>query len=332
MLTKKKILITGGTGSFGNAFIPMTLAKYDPTEIIVYSRDEIKQWDMALKYKDEKRLRFVIGDVRDKYRLTQALRGVDYVVHAAATKIVPTAEYNPSECIKTNINGAMNVIDACNEAGVKQVVALSTDKASNPINLYGATKLASDKLFVASNPVNGGEGTRFAIVRYGNVMGSRGSVIPFFMSLAETGELPITDEKMTRFMISLEVGVNLVWWALDDMHGGEIYVKKIPSMNIMDIAKAVAPDAGHRIIGIRPGEKLHEQMIGAEDADHTYEYDGYYKILPAINMWSQDPERIGEGKKVKERFSYTSDQNTEWMSVDELQQWIDKYRSSIGKI
>lgn len=332
MLTKKKILITGGTGSFGNAFIPMTLAKYDPTEIIVYSRDEIKQWDMALKYKDEKRLRFVIGDVRDKYRLTQALRGVDYVVHAAATKIVPTAEYNPSECIKTNINGAMNVIDACNEAGVKQVVALSTDKASNPINLYGATKLASDKLFVASNPVNGGEGTRFAIVRYGNVMGSRGSVIPFFMSLAETGELPITDEKMTRFMISLEEGVNLVWWALDDMHGGEIYVKKIPSMNIMDIAKAVAPDAGHRIIGIRPGEKLHEQMIGAEDADHTYEYDGYYKILPAINMWSQDPERIGEGKKVKERFSYTSDQNTEWMSVDELQQWIDKYRSSIGKI
>ena len=332
MLTKKKILITGGTGSFGNAFIPMTLAKYDPAEIIVYSRDEIKQWDMALKYKDEKRLRFVIGDVRDKYRLTQALRGVDYVVHAAATKIVPTAEYNPSECIKTNINGAMNVIDACNEAGVKQVVALSTDKASNPINLYGATKLASDKLFVASNPVNGGEGTRFAIVRYGNVMGSRGSVIPFFMSLAETGELPITDEKMTRFMISLEEGVNLVWRAFDDMHGGEIYVKKIPSMNIMDIAKAVAPDAGHRIIGIRPGEKLHEQMIGAEDADHTYEYDGYYKILPAINMWSQDPERIGEGKKVTDRFSYTSDQNTEWMSVDELQQWIDKYRSSIGKI
>ena len=332
MLTKKKILITGGTGSFGNAFIPMTLAKYDPAEIIVYSRDEIKQWDMALKYKDEKRLRFVIGDVRDKYRLTQALRGVDYVVHAAATKIVPTAEYNPSECIKTNINGAMNVIDACNEAGVKQVVALSTDKASNPINLYGATKLASDKLFVASNPVNGGEGTRFAIVRYGNVMGSRGSVIPFFMSLAETGELPITDEKMTRFMISLEEGVNLVWRAFDDMHGGEIYVKKIPSMNIMDIAKAVAPDAGHCIIGIRPGEKLHEQMIGAEDADHTYEYDGYYKILPAINMWSQDPERIGEGKKVTDRFSYTSDQNTEWMSVDELQQWIDKYRSSIGKI
>ena len=305
MLTKKKILITGGTGSFGNAFIPMTLAKYDPAEIIVYSRDEIKQWDMALKYKDEKRLRFVIGDVRDKYRLTQALRGVDYVVHAAATKIVPTAEYNPSECIKTNINGAMNVIDACNEAGVKQVVALSTDKASNPINLYGATKLASDKLFVASNPVNGGEGTRFAIVRYGNVMGSRGSVIPFFMSLAETGELPITDEKMTRFMISLEEGVNLVWRAFDDMHGGEIYVKKIPSMNIMDIAKAVAPDAGHCIIGIRPGEKLHEQMIGAEDADHTYEYDGYYKILPAINMWSQDPERIGEGKKVTDRFSYT---------------------------
>ena len=334
MLKNKRILITGGTGSFGNTFIPMTLEKYDPEEIVVYSRDEIKQWDMALKYQDEKRLRFVIGDVRDRYRLSQVLRDMDFVVHAAATKIVPTAEYNPSECIKTNINGAMNVIDACNEAGVKRVVALSTDKASNPINLYGATKLASDKLFVASNPTNpnGKDRTLFAIVRYGNVMGSRGSVIPFFMSLKESGELPITDVGMTRFMISLEEGVKLVWHAFDDMQGGEIYVKKIPSMNIMDIAKAVAPDAKYKIIGIRPGEKLHEQMIGAEDAEHTYEYDGYYKILPAINDWSSDKRRIGKGKKVAERFAYTSDQNTEWMKVEELEQWIDTYRSKIGNI
>ena len=334
MLKNKRILITGGTGSFGNTFIPMTLGKYDPEEIVVYSRDEIKQWDMALKYKDEKRLRFVIGDVRDRYRLSQMLRDVDCVVHAAATKIVPTAEYNPSECIKTNINGAMNVIDACNDAGVKRVVALSTDKASNPINLYGATKLASDKLFVASNPTNpnGKDRTLFAIVRYGNVMGSRGSVIPFFLSLKESGELPITDTNMTRFMISLEEGVKLVWHAFDDMQGGEIYVKKIPSMNIMDIAKAVAPDAKHKIIGIRPGEKLHEQMIGAEDAEHTYEYDGYYKILPAINDWSSDRKRIGKGKKVADRFAYTSDQNTKWMTVAELETWIDTYRSKIGNI
>ena len=334
MLKNKRILITGGTGSFGNTFIPMTLGKYDPEEIVVYSRDEIKQWDMALKYKDEKRLRFVIGDVRDRYRLSQMLRDVDCVVHAAATKIVPTAEYNPSECIKTNINGAMNVIDACNDAGVKRVVALSTDKASNPINLYGATKLASDKLFVASNPTNpnGKDRTLFAIVRYGNVMGSRGSVIPFFLSLKESGELPITDTNMTRFMISLEEGVKLVGPAFDDMQGGEIYVKKIPSMNIMDIAKAVAPDAKHKIIGIRPGEKLHEQMIGAEDAEHTYEYDGYYKILPAINDWSSDRKRIGKGKKVADRFAYTSDQNTKWMTVAELETWIDTYRSKIGNI
>ena len=210
------------------------------------------------------------------------------MVHAAATKIVPTAEYNPSECIKTNINGAMNVIDACKVAGVSKVVALSTDKASNPINLYGATKLASDKLFCASNPSNETHGTKYSVVRYGNVMGSRGSVIPFFMSLKNTGELPITDKKMTRFMISLEESVNLVWHAFADMIGGEIYVKKIPSMKLLDIARVVAPNAKHRLIGIRPGEKLHEQMIGTEDAPHTYEYEGYFKILPAINEWSTD--------------------------------------------
>ena len=332
MLTHKKILITGGTGSFGNTFVPMTLKKYNPSQIIIFSRDEMKQWDMAMKYEGDSRVKFVIGDVRDKSRLLQALQGVDHVVHAAATKIVPTAEYNPAECIKTNINGAMNVIDACNESNVTSAVALSTDKASNPINLYGATKLASDKLFSASNPLNGDEGTRFSVVRYGNVMGSRGSVIPFFLSRKETGELPITDVEMTRFMISLEDGVKLVWHAFDDMIGGEIYVKKIPSMTVVDIAKTVAPEAVHKIIGIRPGEKLHEQMIGVEDAAHTYEYDNYFKILPAINNWSEDPDRIGQGKKVPERFSYTSANNSEWMKPPELSKWINANQDKIGKI
>jgi len=322
MLMNKRVLITGGTGSFGNAFVSMTLEHYEPEQIIIFSRDEMKQWDMALKYQGDPRLRFVIGDVRDKKRLVQVMQGVDHVVHAAATKIVPTAEYNPAECIKTNINGAMKVIDACHETGVKSVVALSTDKASNPVNLYGATKLASDKLFVASNPMNGKEGTRFSVVRYGNVMGSRGSIIPFFLSLKETGELPITDIEMTRFMISLEEGVKLVWHAFNDMHGGEIYVKKIPSMKVVDIAQTIAPGARHKIIGIRPGEKLHEQMIGPEDAPHTYEYDEYFKILPSINSWSEDPKRIGEGRRVSEWFSYTSDSNTEWMTRQELNEWI----------
>ncbi|MDC1051147.1 UDP-N-acetylglucosamine 4,6-dehydratase (inverting) [bacterium] len=332
MLNNKSILITGGTGSFGNTFVPMTLEKYNPKEILIFSRDEMKQWDMAMKFADDPRVKFMIGDVRDKDRLVQALSGVDHVVHAAATKIVPTAEYNPTECIKTNINGAMNLIDACIERGVQSAVALSTDKASNPINLYGATKLASDKLFSASNPVNGIEGTRFSVVRYGNVMGSRGSVIPFFLSQKKSGELPITDVGMTRFMISLEEAVDLVWHAFDDMLGGEIYVKKIQSMTIVDIAKTVAPEANHKIIGIRPGEKLHEQMIGTEDAAHTYEYDSYYKILPAINNWSNDPNRIGDGKKVPERFSYTSDNNSEWMAQDELANWINNNRNKIGKI
>ena len=332
MLKNKTILITGGTGSFGNTFVPMTLEKYNPSEIIIFSRDEMKQWDMSMKYADDPRVRFVIGDVRDKDRLVQVLKGVDHVVHAAATKIVPTAEYNPAECIKTNINGAMNVIDACKEAGVRSAVALSTDKASNPVNLYGATKLASDKLFSASNPMNDIDGTRFSVVRYGNVMGSRGSVIPFFLSRKVTGELPITDMAMTRFMISLEEGVKLVWHAFDDMRGGEIYVKKIPSMKVVDIAKTVAPEAKLKIIGIRPGEKLHEQMIGSEDAPHTYEYEGYFKILPAINNWSKDHQRIGDGKKVSENFSYTSDNNSEWMSSEELKNWIKTNKHKVGKI
>ncbi len=332
MLKEKSILITGGTGSFGHTFVPMTLARYNPARIIILSRDEMKQWEMAKLYGGDPRVRFFIGDVRDKDRLYRALDGVDYVVHAAATKIVPTAEYNPFECVKTNINGAMNLIDACIDQGVKRVVALSTDKASSPINLYGATKLASDKLFVAGNSYSGSHGTRFAVVRYGNVMGSRGSVIPFFLSIRDRGELPITDARMTRFMISLEQGVELVWHAFNDMVGGEIYVKKIPSMKVTDLARVIAPQAEQKIVGIRPGEKLHEQMIGAEDSYYTYEYPEHYKILPAINGWSDSPERIKDGKKVPEGFTYASDSNPEWMLPEVLQSWIDANADKIGRI
>lgn len=332
MLNNASILITGGTGSFGHTFVPETLEKYNPRRLVIFSRDEMKQWEMAKLFADDPRVRFFIGDVRDKERLHRALSGVDFVVHAAATKIVPTAEYNPFECVKTNVNGAMNLIDACIDQGVKRVVALSTDKASSPSNLYGATKLASDKLFIAGNSYSGEKGTRFAVVRYGNVMGSRGSVIPFFISQRGKGSLPITDERMTRFMITLEEGVELVWHAFEDMLGGEIYVKKIPSMNVVDIARAVDPEAGHQIVGIRPGEKLHEQMISQEDAPHTYAYDGHYKILPAIHNWSQDAARIGAGVPVPDDFSYTSDNNGEWMAVDELQGWIESNREKIGKI
>ncbi len=332
MLKNSSILITGGTGSFGHTFIPMTLERFKPRKIIVYSRDEMKQWEMAKKFGDDPRVRFFIGDVRDKDRLQRALDDVDYVVHAAATKIVPTAEYNPFECVKTNINGAMNLIDACIDKGVKRVVALSTDKASSPANLYGATKLASDKLFVAGNSYAGGGGTRFSVVRYGNVMGSRGSVIPFFLSLRGKGELPITDDRMTRFMISLEQGVELVWHAFQDMEGGEIYVKKIPSMKMTDLAKTVAPNATLKIVGIRPGEKLHEQMISPEDSYYTYEYDEHYKILPAINNWGVSEERIKDGRKVADGFSYTSDNNHEWMSIDQLGAWISANQEKIGSI
>jgi len=332
MLTKSSILVTGGTGSFGHFFVPMTLAKYNPRRLIIYSRDEMKQWEMAKLYGKDGRVRFFIGDVRDKDRLLRALYGVDYVVHAAATKIVPTAEYNPFECVKTNVNGAMNLIDACLDAGVKRIVALSTDKASSPINLYGATKLTSDKLFIAGNAYAGGEDTRFAVVRYGNVMGSRGSVIPFFLSLPEKGELPITDARMTRFMITLEEGVELVWHAFNDMVGGEIYVKKIPSMRLIDIAEAIAPEAEQKIVGIRPGEKLHEQMIGTEDAPHTYEYPGHYKILPAIHNWSKDEKRINGGKPVEPDFTYCSDNNKEWMTIETLRAWIKQNREKVGRI
>jgi len=322
-LNESSILITGGTGSFGEEFIPMTLQRFNPRKMIVYSRDEMKQWEMAKKFGGDPRVRFFIGDVRDKDRLSRAVDDVDYVVHAAATKIVPTAEYNPFECIKTNIIGAMNLIDACIDKGVKQVVALSTDKASSPVSLYGATKLASDKLFVAGNSYSGGVGTRFSVVRYGNVMGSRGSVIPYFLSLREKAELPITDERMTRFMITLKQGVELVWHAFNDMHGGEIYVKKIPSMKVVDLARTIAPQSRHKIIGIRPGEKLHEQMISPEDSYSTYEYQEHFKILPAINSWDTCEERIKDGKKVADGFSYTSDNNCQWMSPEQLRAWIE---------
>ncbi len=332
MLSNSTILVTGGTGSFGHAFLPRTLERYNPKKIIVFSRDEMKQWEMAKLYGNDPRVRFFIGDVRDSERLYRAFDGVDYVVHAAATKIVPTAEYNPFECIKTNVNGAMNVINAAIDKRVKGVVALSTDKASSPINLYGASKLASDKLFVAGNSYAGEHGTRFSVVRYGNVMGSRGSVIPFFMSIKDKGVLPITDPRMTRFMISLDQGVDLVWHAFEDMIGGEIYVKKIKSMKVTDIAATIAPEARHDIVGIRPGEELHEQMIGVEDAPYTFEYAEHFKILPAINEWSSDPYRIKDGTKVPDGFSYTSDGNSEWMEKSELGAWIEAHRTSIGTI
>ena len=332
MLKNSSILITGGTGSFGHKFIPMTLERYSPKRIVVFSRDEMKQWEMAKLFQDDPRVRFLIGDVRDKDRLYRALDGIDYVVHAAAAKIVPTAEYDPFECVKTNVFGAMNLIDACIDKGVKRIVALSTDKASSPANLYGATKLTSDRLFVSGNSYSGSHDTSFSVVRYGNVMGSRGSVIPFFMSIAKDGILPITDNRMTRFMISLEEGVELVWHVFDDMRGGEIYVKKIPSMKVTDIASAVSSDATQEEVGIRPGEKLHEQMIGIEDSLYTYDYPGYFKILPSINNWNLDPERIGKGVKVDSDFMYCSDNNKEWMKIETLQSWIEENRHKIGNI
>ena len=324
MLDQSSILVTGGTGSFGNAFVKMTLKQFNPKKLVIFSRDEMKQWEMAKKFDQDSRVRFFIGDVRDKDRLKRALNGLDYVVHAAATKIVPTAEYNPFESVKTNINGAMNLIDACIDCKIKRVIALSTDKASSPVNLYGATKLVSDKLFIAGNSYSGVNGTKFSVVRYGNVMGSRGSVIPLFLSHISKGFFPITDKRMTRFMISLEEGVKLVWDALRDMIGGEIYVKKISSMKVTDIALAIDPNIEQRLIGVRPGEKLHEQMIGIEDAPFTYEYKNFFKILPSINDWSKDPKRIGEGKIVDQNFSYNSKDNFDIMKKEELQAWLRK--------
>jgi len=333
MLKNSSILLTGGTGSFGRAFTDLTLKKYNPKRLVIFSRDEIKQWEMAKFFQNDTRVRFFIGDVRDKDRLYRALNNIDYVVHAAASKIVTTAEYNPFECIKTNVNGAMNLIDACIDQKVKKVVALSTDKASSPINLYGASKLASDKLFVASNSSYvGSQKTSFAVVRYGNVMGSRGSVIPFFMSMKGKKTIPITDKRMTRFMITLDQGVNLVWKAFSDMIGGEIYVKKIPSIKIIDIANVIAPQTKIKLIGIRPGEKLHEEMISKEDSQYCFEYVDYYKILPQINNWNRDKRRIKSGKKVSINFNYNSENNSDWMSKADFKKWYVKNKETITKI
>ena len=332
MQQNAQILITGGTGSLGQTFVPMTLKKYNPSRLVILSRDEMKQWEMAKLYADDPRVRFFIGDVRDKERLHRSLSSIDYVVHAAATKIVPTAEYNPFDCIKTNVLGAMNLIDAAIDQGVKKVVALSTDKASAPANLYGASKLVADKLFIAGNFYSGDKGTQFSVVRYGNVMGSRGSVIPFFLDQATQGKLTITDKRMTRFMISLDQGIDLIWKAFDDMNGGEVYVKKIPSMRITDLADAVAPNAVKEYIGIRPGEKLHEQMIGNEDAQYTFEYQDYFKILPAILNCGDNPDYIKDGVKVKPNFIYSSETNHQWMTKDALLSWIESNQDLVGKI
>ena len=322
MFDNRNILITGGTGSFGKEFVKTILTKYKPKKLIVFSRDEMKQWEMAKMYPDNDILRFFIGDVRDKDRLYRALTGVDYVVHAAATKIVPVAEYDPFECVKTNVIGAMNVIDATIDQKIKKVVALSTDKASSPINLYGATKLASDKLFTASNSYSGEHGTRFCVVRYGNVAGSRGSVIPFFNEIKKQGKLPITDLKMTRFLITLSEAVKTVEHAFKEMVGSEIFVKKIPSVKIVELAKVIGPECKIEEIGMRPGEKLHEQLISSDEASHTYEFDEYYKILSPLNSWDSCSRRIKGGKKVDEGFVYTSDQNNSWLHDVKLKEWL----------
>ena len=324
----KSFLITGGTGSFGQSFLRFLL-QTSAKRIVIFSRDEMKQWEMAKHFKDD-RIRFFIGDVRDRDRLSRAMQGINYVIHAAATKIVPTAEYNPFECVKTNIIGAMNLIDVAIDRDVERVVALSTDKASSPINLYGATKLTSDKLFVSGNAYSGEHGTKFSVVRYGNVMGSRGSVIPLFIEELRNGKntLPITDFRMTRFMITLDQGIQLVLTALSDMHGGEIYVKKIPSMKVIDIANSVAEGLKLEETGIRPGEKLHEQMIGIEDAGFTYEFSEYYKILPQINDWHLDSGRINGGRLVDCNFCYSSDTNKDWMDVETLRKWIRRNQSN----
>lgn len=322
MLNDKIILITGGTGSFGHHFVDYVLKFYKPRKIIIYSRDEYKQFVMQNEYKEYyEYLRFFIGDVRDEERLKLAMKDVDYVVHAAALKQVPACEYNPNEAIKTNINGAVNVINAALESGVKKVIALSTDKAVNPINLYGGTKLVSDKLFCAANSYGGRNGTRFAVVRYGNVAGSRGSVIPFFKNIIDQGkkELPITDYRMTRFWISLEQGVELVIKAFEEAHGGETFISKIPSFKITDLAEAMLPGCEKPEVGIREGEKLHEIMVTREDSLHTYEYEKHFIVYPQYIWWS-DREIIPGGKLVLPEFEYNSGANTEWLNVEQLKE------------
>lgn len=329
MFNDKSILITGGTGSFGKKYTEIILSRYKPKKVIIYSRDELKQYEMAQSFTD-RCMRYFIGDVRDAQRLHEAMDGVDFVIHAAALKHVPAAEYNPMECIKTNIGGAENVIRAALNNNIKKVIALSTDKAANPINLYGATKLASDKLFVAANNMVGNKQTRFSVVRYGNVTGSRGSVIPYFNKLIEEGatELPITDERMTRFLITLEDGVNFVLKNFQRMHGGEIFVPKLPSIKIVNLAKAIAPHLPHKIIGIRPGEKLHEIMCPADDSHLTLEFDDHFVIKPTIQFTDINDfsiNKLGEkGIPVEQGFEYNSGTNTEWLSMDEFLEMLNK--------
>ena len=331
ILNNKSILITGGTGSFGQKFTEVILNKHNPRKVIIFSRDEFKQHEMRLKFqKFIKKLRFFLGDVRDLQRLTLAFEDVDIVVHAAALKQVPASEYNPFEFIKTNILGTQNVIDASHKTNVSKVISLSTDKASSPVNLYGATKLTADKIVVSAN--NFSIKKKYSVVRYGNVLGSRGSIIPKILSQINDKYTLITDKKMTRFSITLNQGVSFVIDCLKKMYGGEIFVPKIPSYRIVDVAKALSPRKKIKIIGIRPGEKIHEQMIGFEDAPHTFEYDGYYKILPAIHGWSSDKNRIKHGKKVDDNFTYTSNNNTEWMTIDDLKMWIELNKDYIGAI
>ncbi|SIQ30216.1 UDP-N-acetylglucosamine 4,6-dehydratase (inverting) [Halanaerobium kushneri] len=322
ILNNKTILVTGGTGSFGKKFAQMILDKDDVKKIIIFSRGELKQAEMKAKFNNHPKLRFFIGNVRDKERVYRAFDGVDYVVHAAALKRVPECEYNPFEAIKTNVNGAQNIINAAIDKGVKKVVALSTDKAANPINLYGATKLCSDKLFTAGNAYAGGKKTKMAVVRYGNVMGSRGSVIPFFKKMKETGTLPITDPRMTRFWITLEDAVKLVLRAFDKMQGGEIFVPKIPSMKITDLAKAIAPECEQKTVGIRPGEKLHEVMITKSDSRHTLEFDDHYVIEPEFDWWKN--VNHPEGEPLEEEFEYNSGNNDQWLSVKEMRELIEE--------
>lgn len=324
ILEGKSILVTGGTGSFGKRFVRTVLEKHNPERLVVFSRDELKQFEMQQEIQAPN-LRYFLGDVRDKERLYRAFDGVQIVIHAAAMKQVPASEYNPMEAIKTNIIGAENIINVCIDQEVERVIALSTDKAANPVNLYGATKLCADKLFVAANMLSGRHRTHFSVVRYGNVIGSRGSVIPFFMKMRETGTIPITDTRMTRFWITLDQGMQFVLDSIERMHGGEIFIPKIPSMKLMDVKEAVAPECESKIIGIRPGEKLHEIMITLDDAINAVEFDSHYVIQPSADWWQQDKYVSETGAKcVEEGFQYSSDRNTEWMSVEELRALLDK--------
>lgn len=330
MLNDKTILITGGTGSFGGAFTRYILEHYSPKKIIIYSRDEYKQFLMIENFKKYRNiLRFFIGDVRDRDRLYRAFAGVDYVIHAAALKQVPACEYNPIEAVKTNINGAMNIIEAALDCGVKKVVALSTDKAVNPINLYGGTKLVSDKLFVSANAYAGKKDVSFSVVRYGNVAGSRGSVIPFFRNIASRGEteLPITDYRMTRFWISLEQGVELVIKALEETKGGETFISKIPSFKVTDLAQAILPGCSMPEVGIREGEKLHEIMVTREDSANTYEYEKHFIIYPHMEWWNPDKIQPG-GKRIEQGFEYSSETNTDWLGIEELRELLKQVKGS----